>query len=245
MVFNMSKSGEKKESKTAITQEQETPQGPIACVFTDIIDSTSLWWDHPSQMCQALAQHDKIIRTILEAFNGYEVKATGDGFFIVFSSTTDALNFCLHAQKEIQSAIWAPEVVDYIADDTSTIDLARRPPRSRGLLVRMGIHYGYPSMSQKCPKTGRMDYFGTTINIAARVCAQANGAEIGVSDAFLGQLWRETMDMDWEVDEALKQQVLETKVVNRGFEVEDQGWVMLKGVPDPVLLKIIFSVFYY
>ncbi|KJE91038.1 leucine-rich repeat-containing protein 69 [Capsaspora owczarzaki ATCC 30864] len=52
----------------------------------------------------------------------------------------------------------------------------------RGLRVRMGIHTGNPDCEPD-PVTGRMDYFGPTVNRSARVTAVADGGQIVVSSS--------------------------------------------------------------
>jgi class 3 adenylate cyclase len=43
------------------------PTGTVTFLFTDIEGSTSMWEDYPAQMHEALARHDEILRSSVEA----------------------------------------------------------------------------------------------------------------------------------------------------------------------------------
>ena len=60
--------------------------GTITFLFTDLEGSTRLWEQYPDAMKAALARHDAILRTAIEASGGHVVKATGDGMMAVFGS---------------------------------------------------------------------------------------------------------------------------------------------------------------
>ncbi|MEJ2751447.1 MAG: adenylate/guanylate cyclase domain-containing protein [Chloroflexota bacterium] len=129
--------------------DQPWPSGAVTFLFSDIEDSTALWDRHRGAMRPALAEHDDLLRTAIEANNGLIVKSTGDGIMAVFSSPTSALTAALDAQRRLQDAQW-PDIA---------------PDRIR---VRMGLHSGEAEQ-----RAG--DYYGVSClsGMAARSSSQA------------------------------------------------------------------------
>jgi predicted ATPase/class 3 adenylate cyclase len=123
-------------------------------LFTDIADSTALWQQYPKEMSTALADHDSILHQIIPTFDGAIVKSTGDGILAVFDGPLAATQAAIALQKSLLRHAWG----------------ATGPLR-----VRMGIHTGEAE-----PRDG--DYYGTTVNKAARVMSLASGEQILLSD---------------------------------------------------------------
>ncbi len=127
-------------------------------LFTDLEGSTRLWQEHPEAMKAALARHDAILTDAIREANGQIVKSTGDGFHAVFTSAMDGVRACIHAQQKLVTEDWG----------------------ETGLLrVRMGLHSG-----EAQPRAG--DYYGTTVNRAARLMSAANGGQVLLSAAAAG-----------------------------------------------------------
>ncbi|MDQ1457642.1 MAG: hypothetical protein QOH28_3262 [Actinomycetota bacterium] len=127
----------------------------LTFLFTDIEGSTRLWEQHGDAMRRALAQHDELLRHSVETRGGTVVKTTGDGMLAVFDEPAVAIAAAIGAQHALESAVWG---------DTGV-------PR-----VRMAVHCG--------PATEREgDYYGTTLNRAARIMALAHGRQIVASEA--------------------------------------------------------------
>jgi class 3 adenylate cyclase len=108
----------------------------------------------------ALPQHDDLLRDAIQRHGGVVVKTLGDGFHSVFTSASDAILAAIAAQRALNRLAVATE-----AANSSTL-----------LLVRMGIHTG-----AAIPRDG--DYFGPTVNQAARIKEAANGRQILISQA--------------------------------------------------------------
>ena len=51
-------------------------------------------------------------------------------------------------------------------------DFQEGRPEGEGMLLKVGVHHG---ASIAINNGGRLDYFGTTVNLAARVQGQATG----------------------------------------------------------------------
>ena len=134
----------------------EPPTGIVAIVFTDIRGSTALWKAGAADMNDAMEIHNEVMRDACVAHKGYEVKTIGDAFMVSFSSAVAAANFALDVQTNLKSKEWP---------------IGLNLPES-GMVVRIGINYG-ATIAEENPVTGRVDYRGSTVNLASRVEAKA------------------------------------------------------------------------
>lgn len=146
------------------------PSGAMALVFTDVEGSTELWQIDEELFEQALLRHDQIVRSALAAAEeGYEVKHTGDGFFLVFADAAVAAGFCIDIQTQLLAETW---------------------PRELGRLrTRIGLHYGRARLVAD-------DYRGPAVNLAARICNACSGGQILISGQARDQLQRSLTLMD-------------------------------------------------
>ena len=128
--------------------------GTVTIVFTDIVDSTVLntrLGDHA--WLDILRRHNAVISDATTAQGGTVVKTQGDGSMLAFSSARRAVA----CSRDIQHGI-------------------RRVfgESSPSIQVRIGIHTGDALHEAD-------DFFGNTVNYAARVASQAAGGEVLVS----------------------------------------------------------------
>jgi len=133
----------------------QAPARVVTFLFTDIEGSTRLWEERPAQMRPALARHDAVARAAVEQHGGVLVKMTGDGLHAAFEDPRDALIAAL----DLQLAISDPEQTGGIA-----------------LCVRCGLHVGVDERRDN-------DFFGPSVNRAARIMSAAHGGQILVSQA--------------------------------------------------------------
>ena len=71
-------------------------------VFTDMVGSTALLDTLGDEAAvQILRDHDRLVRSLLDTHGGREVKHTGDGFMLAFTSPQDALRFSVLLQREL------------------------------------------------------------------------------------------------------------------------------------------------
>jgi predicted ATPase/class 3 adenylate cyclase/DNA-binding CsgD family transcriptional regulator len=133
----------------------ERPSGTVTFLFTDVEGSTASWERHPDSMDSALATHDAILRSAIGSHGGVVFATGGDGFAAVFSRAEAALRVAIEAQALLAGARW---------------------PEGLALMVRMGLHTGESHERDD-------DYFGPSVNRAARVMDAANGRQILVSSA--------------------------------------------------------------
>ena len=127
----------------------------LTFLFTDIEGSTRLWERYREPMKHALERHDAILRGAVESSNGDVVKTTGDGLMAVFASTADAVSACLKAQQGLVREPWG---------------------ETGAIRVRMALHAGEAA-------TREGDYFGPTLNRAARIMSAGHGGQVLLSAA--------------------------------------------------------------
>eukprot|EP01063_Lacrimia_lanifica_P018252 TRINITY_DN2518_c3_g1_i1.p1 TRINITY_DN2518_c3_g1~~TRINITY_DN2518_c3_g1_i1.p1 ORF type:complete len:790 (+),score=135.72 TRINITY_DN2518_c3_g1_i1:69-2438(+) len=154
----------------------------VAIMFTDVRASTQIWSACPHGMKEALALHNKCIRAAIDTFSGYEVKVIGDAFMVAFSSLENALRCGTAIQEEMLDMLWPAallELPECAPDDDGIWG---------GLCLRIGIDAG-PVDLEMNELTRRYDYFGETVNRAARLEAQCPpGSVAGRASALRGLL---------------------------------------------------------
>jgi len=155
--------------------------GLLTCVFTDVQSSTSLWQNHEKPMKLALQMHNRVMRQNLVEFRGHEVKTVGDSFMCVFRQPCDAVDWAVRVQKDLLEVKWPSDIICNYECRQQWDDESKALMWS-GLRVRIGIHYGYADYNFDIT-TRRPDYYGPTINCAARVESVARGGEILITDA--------------------------------------------------------------
>ncbi|MFV1998775.1 MAG: adenylate/guanylate cyclase domain-containing protein, partial [Acidimicrobiia bacterium] len=133
------------------------PDGIVTFLFTDVEGSTRAWEASPDLMAQALEQHDVAINEAVVAHNGIPVKARGEGdsWFVVFESAVDAVAAAADIQRQLSEVEWVT---------------------SPGIVVRASLHTGTADLRMG-------DYYGPTVNRAARLRAIAHGGQTIISGA--------------------------------------------------------------
>ena len=131
-------------------------------VFTDIRASTSIWEIAPEGMRAGLQIHNAVMRDVMRMCGGYEVKTIGDAFMIAFASTCDGVAFGLRVQERLFEADWPASLLE------DAPICSRQGLLWGGLTVRIGVNTGPVTVEQNT-LTGRTDYLGHTVNVAARM----------------------------------------------------------------------------
>jgi predicted ATPase/class 3 adenylate cyclase len=126
-------------------------------LFTDIEGSTRLWQDAPDAMSVAVARHDDLIAGCVARCDGELVKSgsRGDAALAAFTDPSRAISCAVEIQRSFGAESW---------------------PDAAALRVRSAIHTGDAEARDG-------DYFGTTLNRAARLLAIAHGGQVIVSRA--------------------------------------------------------------
>ena len=153
--------------------------GSLAVLFTDLRGSTRYYREVGDAPAFAeVRDHLALLHDLVAEEGGALVKTMGDAIMAVFRRPACAIRAALRARDE----------------------LGGRP-----LVLKAGIHYG-PCIAVN--QNDRLDYFGSTVNAAARLAALSDG-ELVISG---------TVSDDPEAAEALSGQVLEQ------FDVELKGF---------------------
>lgn len=136
-------------------QDQRDP-GIRTVMFTDIVNSTTLTQRLGDRAAMELLQvHDKIVRDALAAEAGREVKHTGDGIMAAFVSAAATVRCAGRIQAELARY--------------------QQEHPERPLTARIGAAAGEPIEHHQ-------DLFGSTVQLAARLCAHAEPEQILVSN---------------------------------------------------------------
>ena len=136
---------------------QTMPQGTVTFLFTDVQGSTHAWEESPELMLEALAQHDVAVVGAANEHGGVTVKPRGEGDsrFIVFQSAVDAVAGVAEMQRRLVDVDWVTPAP---------------------LLVRVSLHTGTAELDEG-------DYYGSTVNRAARLRGIAHGGQTIISRA--------------------------------------------------------------
>ena len=131
----------------------------IALVFSDLRGSTRLYEGIGDAAAYSrVNRHFEFIRETVSRFDGTVVKTLGDGVMCAFTGLEDALAAAIAMQREV--AGWC---------EGQAID----PP----LVLKLGVHVG-PVIAMTA--NDRLDYFGRTVNVAARLGDQSSGGDVVV-----------------------------------------------------------------
>lgn len=153
-------------------------------LFTDIVESTSLTQTLGDDVAMELLQiHDSVVRDALKALNGREVKHTGDGIMASFVSAAAAVRCAAQIQRGLAQRAG---------------EQSNHPVR-----VRIGGAAGEPVEHGN-------DIFGSTVQLAARLCSHAEPEQIVVSS------------------------VIADLCIGKGLTFRALGEVSLKGFDQPV-----------
>lgn len=156
-----------------------------AIMFTDIEGSTEVSTARGDRAgMELLHRHDTVVRDVLGRFGGREVKHTGDGVFASFTSVMRAVSAAIEIQEK-----------------TSDLDAGDDP----ALAVKIGLSVGEPVEDSN-------DLFGAAVNLAARLCAHANGGQILTTSS------------------------VRDLTIGKEFPYVDKGAIGIKGFPEAVHL---------
>jgi len=158
----------------------------MTVMFTDMVGSTDMTQDRGDKAAQhVVRRHNTIVRNALAQYAGKEIKHTGDGIMASFSSAASGVEAAISIQRTIAK------------------HNAQNP--NQDLHIRIGINAGEPIEEEE-------DLFGTTVQLAARVCARC------------------------DTDEILCSNVVKELASGRGLNFESLGAQELKGFKEQVVL---------
>src|SRR5262249_38967458 len=131
----------------------------IAFLFSDLRGSTALYARKGDPAAYRLVrEHYALITRAVKTERGAVVKTAGDGVMASFADPAAGLRAGLTIQRHL-----------------AAFNQDRGLRGDDALLLKLGLHAG-PCLSVNL--NGRMDYFGTAVNLAARIEALAQGADV-------------------------------------------------------------------
>jgi class 3 adenylate cyclase len=161
--------------------------GLVTILFTDLASSTALTQRLGDAKAQELVRaHNSIVREALATIGGTEIKHTGDGIMASFPTASGALECAVAIQRGV-------------------VEWADRAHRDAPLQVHIGLNAGEPVAEER-------DLFGTSVQLARRICDHATAGQILASN------------------------VVRELAAGKGFLFADIGGVVPKGFEDPVRL---------
>jgi class 3 adenylate cyclase len=133
----------------------------IALLFTDLRGSTALYNAiGDSAAYHLVREHFAFLAGIVRDHNGALVKTIGDAVMASFTDPADALSAGLAIQE--------------------SVDAFNGEQPGEAIVLKLGLHEG-PAIAVTL--NGRLDYFGATTNLAARLQGESQGGDIVISES--------------------------------------------------------------
>lgn len=167
--------------------------GRVALLFTDLTASTALYSAvGDAKAFKLVCDHFDLLREIVERKNGVIVKTIGDSVMAAFAKERDALGAALEMQRAFPR-------------------FRAESPEASASFLKIGVYAG-PCYTVTANRV--LDYFGQSVNLAARLQDAARAGEIVISEEL--------------ADEAAERGWLDGVPTAERFEA------MLKGVAEPM-----------
>lgn len=168
--------------------------GRVTFLFSDLSASTALYTQQGDAAAFRLVQdHFELLFRLIETHDGAVVKTIGDAVMASFTKDQNALDAALALQEAF-------------------VGFRAAHPEAEAVYLKIGV-YGGPCFAVEA--NGQLDYFGQTVNIAARLQGQAEDAEVVVPAAFVNE-------------EAF------VRTASSVFDVVERFVPTLKGVTEPI-----------
>ena len=142
-----------------ISPNEEVTVGAQVVLFTDLRGSTAMYHGLGDAPAYArVRDHFVVLVNAVSTHRGTVVKTIGDAVMATFSRVDEALDAVREMHRMINSA---------------------RGRASEPLVLKTSLHVG-PCLAVNANE--RLDFFGTTINLAARMIGCCEGGDLAVSD---------------------------------------------------------------
>jgi adenylate cyclase len=192
----------------------------VTVLFTDVVGHTEMMRRlGDAKGREVLREHERITREVLAQHAGTEVKTMGDGFMASFGSVTKAVECAISLQKAftdrnhvggLDRGVGVEQLQHDAPNSDEGVAVAQplrasepAPTSVEPLNVRVGLNAGEPIEDAG-------DLFGSSVILASRIAAKANGGEIFASMA------------------------VRELCTGKGFLFADLGDHELRGFEDPV-----------
>lgn len=141
----------------ALSESEHLQISSVTLLFTDIAGSTAMYENLGNAAAYAaVREHFVLLFRFIEKHGGFVIKTIGDAVMASFRTNDDAVACALDAQREFHA-------------------LSERLAEAGRIRVKFGIHRG-PTILVNL--NGRIDYFGSTVNKAARIQGTAAPNEL-------------------------------------------------------------------
>lgn len=141
--------------------------GQVTLMFTDLRGSTALYGRIGDAAAYHLVrEHFAFLAAMVREHDGAVIKTIGDAVMAAFSDPSRALAAALAVQNRVAA----------FNREHATSNGAE----GDGLVIKLGLHTG---SCIAVSLNGRLDYFGSTVNLAARLQGQSRGGDIVISEA--------------------------------------------------------------
>jgi class 3 adenylate cyclase len=142
----------------------------VALLFTDLTGSTELYTRvGDARAFEVVQSHFELLAKVVERHQGGIVKTIGDAVMAAFMTEENAVRAAIDMHRELA---------------------AFREQYHEDLRLKIGVHAG---ACYAITANGVLDYFGQTVNVAARLQGAAGGGEVvmakGLSDAARERGW--------------------------------------------------------
>jgi class 3 adenylate cyclase len=140
----------------------EVAIGHVTLMFTDLKASTALYGRVGDARAYHLVRsHFAFLAEQVRIHDGCIVKTIGDAVMAAFADPGQAVAASIAVQREVGR-------------------LNAGFPADQALVIKLGLHAG-PCVAVTL--NGRLDYFGSTVNLAARLQGESTGGDLVVSEA--------------------------------------------------------------
>jgi class 3 adenylate cyclase len=139
----------------------------IVILFSDLVGSTQLYESKGDGEAFALVQkHFEIMIAIIRQHQGGVVKTIGDAVMAVFTDSQAALKASL-------------DILQAFAQHNQKV------PADENIIIKLGLHQG-PCIVLNL--NDKLDYFGNTVNLAARIQGMSQGNDVLISETFFQEI---------------------------------------------------------
>jgi class 3 adenylate cyclase len=179
--------------KQRLLPDESLEVARVALIFTDLAGSTALYASRGDPRAYHLVRlHFDELFAVADRHAGAVIKNIGDAVMAAFPTPTEAMRAALGMQESVAG-----------------LNARQRLAEEEHLILKIGLHSG-PCLNVTL--NDRPDYFGTTVNVAARVQSLSRGGDV---------VFTETLRADPEVQPLLSGYALESNhVALKGLEAE-------------------------
>jgi class 3 adenylate cyclase len=132
----------------------------MTILFSDLVGSTAMYNRRGDAASYALVREQfAFLQRIIREYDGAIIKTIGDAIMAAFADPARGVGAALAIQQQIS--------------DFNTVH------PDEPLVIKLGLHQG-PCLAVNL--NDRLDYFGTTVNLAARLQGQSQGGDVVISE---------------------------------------------------------------